>query len=143
MGTVIQICRFVVNCLLATITFVVSIPGMVVTAITGIVGVVSALVSNVYNSCSLIITVLDKAINAVTHLTSWLSSVPYYGIFHDLFALDVLGSVFSSFISLVIGIIGFAVIDFFFAGVVIAVPFFILKSVRSLVSIVSAGFVKP
>lgn len=125
------------------ISFVIHLPGFIVTAITGIVVFVQSLANNVYGCISSLVSLFDSAEEAVQSLVATVSAQEYWGFFYNLFAIDVFGSVLTTFLGLAVAALVLIVFDFLFQGIVVAVPFLIYKSIGKLLQAVSAGFAKP
>lgn len=142
MGFLIQIAVFIFTALRRGLPFIVSLPGLIIAAFAGIAVGFASIAGNIYNSASLLIRLFTLGKESVESLMSWLSGIEYYGFFHSMFAFDILGSVFSSFLTLVLFIIVFTIFDFFFQGLIIAVPFLCFKTLSKILSVVSAGHVK-
>lgn len=124
-------------------SFLLSIPGMIGSALLSFVGIVSALVGNVGSICTNIIELFSRAQNFLDPVIDFIRSNEYFSFFYHLVALDAFVESFSTFISIVIAIIVLSLFEVFFQCVVVAVPFFIYKGVSKIVQASSAGFVKP
>lgn len=131
------------RCLRAVLSFLVSLPGLVFSAFVGIVGFVQGLVNNVYGILSSVIQLMDGSIEYVQDFITAITSNQYWGFFYDMFAIDAFAQVFSTFVSLAIVMLVLIVFDFFFQGLVVAVPFLIFKSVGKILQAITAGFAKP
>lgn len=142
MGFLIQIAVFIFTALRRGLPFIVSVPGLLIAAFAGIASGFASIAGNIHNSSFYVIRLFTLGKESVESLMSWLGSIEYYGFFHFIFAFDVLGSVFSSFLTLVLFIIVFTIFGFFFQGLFIAVPFLCFKILSKILSVVSAGYVK-
>lgn len=89
---------------------------------------------------------IDFFRNATTFVSSFLTSLdnyPFFVFLGNLFALDTLSTCLSWFVGLFLAVVALTTVGFVFASITAVVPFFILKSVRSIVSISTAGRAKP
>lgn len=127
----------------AVLHFVCSVPGLLIVALGAVLTAFTVIVANVWSCGSFVLQLFDTATTAVSSMMNYLSSVEYYGIFHHLFALDVLGRAFSTFVTLALTLVFLCVFDFFFQGLCVAIPFFIYKTLSKFLQAVSGGLTKP
>lgn len=143
MGTVIVIFQFLWKVLRAVLSFLISLPGLIFSAIMGIASAVQALVSNVGGCLTKMIEFFDTAQDYVTEMVEFIGNQSYWGFFYELFAIDTFGEVFTYFITFATTLIVLIAFEMLFQGICVAVPFLIYKSIGKILQTVSAGFAKP
>lgn len=111
----------------------------------GCVGLSSAfyaLRSDLGSITTSLVEFFDTATAKVDALISWLSQQQYWSFFYDLFALDVFGSVFSTFLTFVFFCISFIVLQAFLSSLFVLIPFIFWKVTSKILSVLSMGYVK-
>lgn len=142
MATLIAIGAFLLKALRFGLGRLLTLPGMLVTAFAGFAVAIAILGADVFRCCAFTIDILTSAKTHVTAFVDYLQSVKNFDFFYNLFALDVFGSVFTSFVSLVLIVIALAGFQIVFQSIVVAVPFLIFKTTAKMLKIATAGKVE-
>ena len=90
-----------------------------------------------------LVSFLSNAVSFVTSFVNSLVSQTWFSFFAHIFALDTFSQCASWFVGLWSATLILMAFGLVFASISAVLPFFILKSVRRIVSICSAGFLKP
>lgn len=115
----------------------------IVTAITGFCAFVYHVAHGAFGVVPYLLELCDRLTAVLQQFQELLSANQYWAFFYDLFALDVFGEGLAYFLTL-FGIAAFlSLFGFFFAALSAITPFLIIRLIRSGISVVSAGFVKP
>lgn len=90
-----------------------------------------------------LISFLQSAVSFVSRFVSSVASETWFSFFAHVFAFDTFSQCASWFVGLWSATLILMAFGLVFASISAVLPFFILKSVRSIVSICSAGILKP
>lgn len=142
MGTVIDVLSFVWKMLSHVLGFMIGIPGVIVNCFIGIGVAIFSLLNNVYSCLDTVYTFFNTAKEYVTAFVESISSSHLWAFLYRMFSLDVMGTLFSNFITLTVIVISLTVFEYFFTALCTAVPFLIYKAIGKIIQAISAGFVK-
>ena len=143
MDSLISICRWVSRALSFFLTFAIGLPGLLVSAVVSIVLAVQGVRSDFAGFTYDIVQFFNTASNAVSAFMARISTFEYYPIFHNILALDVLGTLLVTLVVTFCALIVFIAFGLFFQALVILLPFSGFKLITKLISLISAGFLKP
>ncbi len=85
---------------------------------------------------------LERVDSALSAFQAYMAENMYWHFFYNLFSLDVLAQVITYFLTMAGTILFLSGIGVVFASLSAVIPFLIYKSVRSAVTVLSAGLVK-
>lgn len=143
MSIVIQFFSLLWRVLRNTLSFLVSLPGMIVTSVASLSASVVAIVDSLYSHSLRLVELILLAKEKVVQFQSFLNELPVYPMIHHIAAFDVLFQVFSFFCTFAFALISTIFIMTVIHIVVIFVPFLIYKLVCKIVQLLSAGFAEP
>lgn len=143
MDSLISICRWITKALGIFLSVATGLPGLIIACFTSSVLSVQAVDHDFAGFTYQIVQVLNTATTSVQAFMNQLSSFEYYPLFHDILALDVLGSLISSLLVIIFSLIGFILFGLFFQALVLLIPFAAFKLVTKIISVCSVGFLKP
>lgn len=134
---------FVWRALKSVSSFMYLVATSILTAITGFCAFVYHVAQGAFGIVPYLVELCDRLTTVVQQFQDLLSSNPYWAFFYDLFALDVFAEGLAYFLTL-FGLVAFlSLFGFAFAALSAITPFLIIRLIRSGISVVSAGFVKP
>lgn len=142
MGTLLQYFKFLLRIMKGGLGFIVSLPGLMTIAIVVAAAVIVSISSSVYDSGSIVYQILIRGKDAVDSFMAFMSNseyFPYLRIFYDLFALDVFFQCFTSFVTLVGGLLVVTAVEGVFMGVVVISNFLTWKVLAKTVKQLTAG----
>lgn len=90
-----------------------------------------------------LVSFIASATSVVTSFVHYLTSLEWFSFLAHIFALDIFSSCLTWFIGLWAATLILMAFGLVFASISAVLPFFILRSLRSIVSICSGGFLKP
>lgn len=142
MSILITIGAFLLKALRFGLVHLLTLPGMLIAAFVGFAAAIAFLGSDVFRCCGYLIDLLTSAKAHVSDLVAYLKTVQNFDVFYSLFALDVFGETFTSFVSLLLVVLVLAGFQIVFQSIVVAVPFLIFKTTAKMLKLATAGKVQ-
>lgn len=129
------------------VTWIVRPINIIISALTGALASIFVMAYDAFTASfgvlDQLISFLSSAVSFVTRFVSWISEQVWFSFFAHVFAFDTFSQCASWFVGLWAATLILMAFGLVFASISAVLPFFILKSVRSIVSICSAGVLKP
>lgn len=141
MSLLIDFFSFLWRVLSRTLSFLVSLPGMVVSGFISLGTAFSGLLDSLRNHATNIISIVDVAINKVEAFSEWVESIPIFSILSHMTALDVLYTSLHAVAMIFFSVFGLVFTMGVIWLVVLFIPFFLARIVSKIAKTITAGFV--
>lgn len=142
MGVLVQIAEWILKNVNFLANPLLWISAWIATGIASLVSSIYYVARSVVNLFPQFFDYLDRLDAALNAFRAYMAENIYWHFFYNLFSLDVLAQSLSYFLTMAVTIVVLSAVGLAFASFSAVIPFFIYKSVRSVVTTLSAGFIK-